>query len=274
MPRFAANLSMLWPELDLADRLARARTAGFSGVELQFPYAYEKERLADLIAASDLELVLHNMPPGNWEKGERGIACLPGRESEFEDGVGRAIDYARALGTGMLNCLAGIAPAGVAPDVVHRTLVQNLKFAAAEMKKAGLTFVVEAINTRDIPGFVLNRSAQTLAVLDEVGASDVFLQYDVYHMQVMEGDLTHTLATRMDRIRHIQVADVPDRGEPGTGEINFPYLFEAIDAAGYTGWIGAEYRPRGDTDEGLGWAAPYLRSETEQAVEAASHWAV
>ncbi len=257
MPRFAANLSMLWPEVDFLDRFERAEAAGFAGVEYLFPYAYEADVLADRLARHSLVQVLHNMPPGDWEKGERGIACLPGREGEFQDGVGRALDYARALGTSALNCLAGLTPPGVPAERVHATLVANLKFAAAELKKAGITFVVEPINSRDMPGFHLNRSAQTLAVLDEVGPHDIFLQYDIYHMQVMEGDLTPTLRKHMDRIRHIQIADTPGRHEPGTGEINYPFLFEAIDAAGYAGWIGCEYRPRGDTDAGLAWHAPY-----------------
>ncbi|MFG1392958.1 hydroxypyruvate isomerase [Xanthobacter agilis] len=257
MPKFDANLSLLWTELPFPERFARARAAGFRAVEYQFPYDDEKERLADLLATQGLALVMHNLPAGDWAAGERGIACLPGREGEFQDGVGRAIDYARAQGARRLNCLAGIAPASVPPDAVRATLVRNLKFAAAELKAAGLDLLVEPINTRDMPGFALSRSRQTLDLLDEVAADNAFLQYDVYHMQVMEGDLTATLTAHMPRIGHIQIADAPARGEPGTGEINFPFLFKAIDAAGYTGWIGCEYRPTAGTDAGLGWFAPY-----------------
>ncbi|WP_454918228.1 2-oxo-tetronate isomerase [Xanthobacter sediminis] len=257
MPKFDANLSLLWTEVEFPDRFARAAAAGFRAVEYQLPYAYEKERLADLLAAHDLTLVMHNLPAGDWAKGERGIACLPGREGEFQDGVGRAIDYATAQGARMLNCLAGIAPAGVPHDIVHDTLVRNLRFAAAALEGAGLDLLVEPVNTRDIPGFALSGSRQTLDLLDEVGAANAFLQYDVYHMQVMEGDLTQTLTCHMDRIRHIQIADAPARGEPGTGEIHFPFLFEVIDRAGYAGSIGCEYRPLAGTDAGLGWFAPY-----------------
>ncbi|MFG1360838.1 hydroxypyruvate isomerase [Xanthobacter pseudotagetidis] len=257
MPKFCANLTMLWNEVDFLDRFAKAADAGFTGVEYLFPYPYEKEALAERLRKHGLTQVLHNLPAGDWAKGERGIACLPGREGEFQDGVGQAIAYAKALGTKAINCLAGITPKDVPAETVHETLVKNLKFAAAELKKAGFPFVVEAINTRDIPGFHLTNTRQTLAVLDEVGADDAFFQYDIYHMQVMEGDLTPTLRANIARIRHIQLADNPGRNEPGTGEISYPFLFEAIDAMGYDGWIGAEYKPRTITDEGLGWFAPY-----------------
>lgn len=257
MPRFAANLSLLWNELDFLDRFAKAADAGFKGVEYLFPYDYPAEQLAEKLRAHGLTQALHNLPPGNWAAGERGIACLPGREGEFQDSVGKAIAYAKVLDTQALNCLAGLTPKDVPAEKVHATLVNNLKFAAAEFKKAGLTLVVEAINTRDIPGFHLNTSRQSFALLDEVGADDIFFQYDIYHMQIMEGDLTPTLRANMHRIRHIQLADNPGRGEPGTGEINYPFLFGAIDAAGYQGWIGCEYRPKTTTDAGLGWFAPY-----------------
>lgn len=257
MPKFDANLSLLWTELDFPERFGRARAAGFHAVEYQFPYGFEKERLADLLAAHDLTLVMHNLPAGDFAAGERGIACIPGREGEFQDGVGLAIDYALAQGARLLNCLAGIVPEGVAGDAAGETLATNLGFAAAALKAAGLDLLVEPINTRDMPGFALSRSRQTLGLLDAVGADNAFLQYDVYHMQVMEGDLTATLTGAMARIRHIQIADAPHRGEPGSGEIHFPFLFEAIDAAGYQGWIGAEYRPRAGTEAGLGWFAPY-----------------
>ncbi|MFG1477738.1 hydroxypyruvate isomerase [Xanthobacter sp. V4C-4] len=257
MPKFDANLSLLWTEVEFPDRFARARAAGFHAVEYQLPYAYEKERLADLLAAHDLTLVMHNLPAGDWAAGERGIACLPGREGEFQDGVGLALDYAAAQGARRLNCLAGVLPAGVDAEKARATLVENLRFAAAALKAAGLELLVEPLNTRDTPGFILNRSRQTLELLDAVGADNAFLQYDVYHMQLMEGDLTATLTRDLARIGHIQIADAPARGEPGSGEIHFPFLFEALDTAGYAGWIGAEYRPRAGTEAGLGWFAPY-----------------
>lgn len=257
MPKFAANLSLLWAEVEFAERFARAAAAGFQAVEYQSPYALEKERLADLLAAHRLHLVMHNLPAGDWAAGERGLACIPGREGEFQDGVGLAIEYARAQGADRLNCLAGLVPEGAEPERVRATLVANLRFAAKELKAAGLTLLVEPINTFDMPGFALHRSGQTLEILDAVGADNAFLQYDVYHMQRMEGDLTATLTRHMDRIGHIQIADAPGRGEPGTGEIRFPFVLEAIDKAGYAGFIGCEYRPSGPTDEGLGWLEPY-----------------
>ncbi len=257
MPKFAANLTMLWNEHDFLDRFAKAADAGFKGVEYLFPYDYPKEELAERLQKHGLTQALHNLPGGKWANGERGIAVLPDRVGEFQDSVGLAIDYAKALGTKTLNVLAGITPKDVPAEKVHETLVGNLKFAAAELKKAGIPLVVEAINTRDIPGFHLNTSAQTLAVLDEVGADDIFFQYDIYHMQIMEGDLAPTIRANIGRIKHIQLADNPGRGEPGTGEINYPFIYKVIDEAGYEGWIGAEYKPKAGTDDGMGWFAPY-----------------
>jgi len=257
MPRFDANLSLLWTELDFTARFAAAAAAGFTAVEVQFPYAHACEQIADLLAASDLKLVMHNLPPGDWAAGERGLACIPGREGEFQDGVGRAIAYAKALGAGKLNCLVGLVPAGADADRVRQTLVDNLAFAARALKAEGLELLVEAVNTRDMPGFALSTSRQVIEVLDAVGADNAFLQYDVYHMQVMEGDLTATIARLLPRIGHIQIADAPARHEPGTGEINFPFVLGAIDAAGYSGFIGCEYRPKTTTDAGLGWLDAY-----------------
>ncbi len=257
MPKFAANLTMLWNEIDFLDRFAKAAEAGFKGVEYLFPYAYPKEELAERLEKHGLTQALHNLPAGEWAKGERGIAVLPDRVGEFQDSVGTALEYAKILKTQTLNVLAGIAPKDVPAEKIYETLVSNLKFAAAEAKKAGIPLVVEAINTRDIPGFYLNTTKQTLSLLDDVGPQDVFFQYDIYHMQIMEGDLVPTLRANMARIKHIQLADNPGRGEPGTGEINYPFIFKAIDDAGYTGWIGAEYKPATTTDAGIGWFAPY-----------------
>ncbi|WP_341990874.1 2-oxo-tetronate isomerase [Azorhizobium sp. AG788] len=257
MPKFAANLTMLWNEHEFLDRFAKAADAGFKGVEYLFPYDYPKEELAERLHKHGLTQVLHNLPAGKWANGERGIATLPDRVGEFQDSVGTAIDYAKALGTQTLNVLVGLTPKDVPAEKVHETLVSNLKFAAAEMKKAGIPLVAEAINTRDIPGFHLNTSKQAMALLDEVGADDLFFQYDIYHMQIMEGDLAPTLRALMPRIKHIQLADNPGRGEPGTGEINYPFIYKVIDEAGYQGWIGAEYKPKAGTDDGMGWFAPY-----------------
>ena len=258
MPRFAANLTMLFNEVDFLDRFAAAASAGFKGVEYLFPYAYPKDELAERLRAHDLVQALHNLPCGDWDAGDRGIACHPDRTGEFQDGVGQAIDYAAALGCTRLNCLAGIAPAGAAPDRLRETFVANLRFAAAALAEAAITLVTEPINTRDIPGFYLCRSDQALAIIDEVGAPNLALQYDVYHMQIMEGDLAPTIERHLDRIAHVQIADTPGRHEPGTGEINYPFLFDHLDRLGYEGWIGCEYKPAAGTTDGLGWVKPYL----------------
>ena len=253
MPRFAANLTMLFNELPFLERFEAASSAGFRGVEYLFPYAFEAGALAERLDRHGLAQVLHNLPAGDWEKGERGIACHPGRVTEFQDGVGRAIDYARQLGCRQLNCLAGIAPHGADPELVQRTLVENLRFAARKLKEAGIRLLVEPVNTFDIPGFYLNRTAQAIALIDEVGSDNLYLQYDIYHAQRMEGEIGNTIAKHLARIAHIQLADNPGRNEPGTGEINYAWLFRHIDRLGYDGWIGCEYKPAGDTAAGLEW---------------------
>ena len=258
MPRFAANLSMLFTELPFLDRFAAAAKAGFAGIEYLFPYAFAKEELAERLRMHGLTQVLFNLPPGDWDKGERGIACHPDRTGEFRDGVGTAIAYAKALGCKQVNCLAGIAPEGADPDKLRRTLVDNLRFAARQLQDAGILLIAEPINFYDMPGFYLNRSAQALAIFDEVGSDNLKLQYDIYHMQRMEGELAATIERILPRIAHIQIADNPGRNEPGTGEINYPFLFEHLDRIGYAGWVSAEYRPRTTTDAGLRWLKPYL----------------
>jgi hydroxypyruvate isomerase len=255
MPKFAANLTMLFNEVEFLDRFAAAAKAGFRGVEFLFPYAFPKEALADELARHDLTQVLHNLPAGDWAKGERGIACLPGREDEFRDGVGQAIAYAKALGCLKLNCLVGVKPKDAEAGSVRNTLVGNLRFAARESESAGIKLLVEPINAYDIPGFYLSRTDQTLALFDEVGERNLWLQYDIYHMQRSEGELAATIARRLDRIAHIQAADNPGRNEPGTGEINYDYLFRRLDELGYDGWVGCEYKPKTSTLEGLGWLA-------------------
>lgn len=253
MPRFAANLTMLFNELPFLDRFERAAKAGFEAVEFLFPYAYPAEEIRQRLEANRLQLVLHNLPAGDWDAGERGIACHPDRVSEFRDGVAKAIGYAKALGVGQLNCLAGKAPADVADDVLRQTFVDNLRFAAAELKKAGLKLLIEPINTFDIPGFYLNRTTQAVSILVEVGADNAFVQYDIYHAQRMEGELAATMQKYLPRIGHIQLADNPGRNEPGTGEINYTFLFAHLDRIGYEGWIGCEYKPATTTEAGLDW---------------------
>jgi hydroxypyruvate isomerase len=253
MPRFAANLTMLFNEVPFLDRFERAARAGFDAVEFLFPYAFPAAEIKTRLDAHGLKLVLHNLPAGDWDAGERGIACHPDRVAEFRAGVGRAIEYATTLGVPQLNCLAGKAPAGVDDAALRATFVDNLKFAAAELKKAGLKLLIEPINTYDIPGFWLNRTAQAVAILDEVGADNAFVQYDVYHAQRMEGEIAATLEKQRARIAHIQIADNPGRHEPGTGELNWAFLFAHLDRIGYRGWIGCEYKPATTTEAGLGW---------------------
>ncbi|MBM4448290.1 MAG: hydroxypyruvate isomerase [Chloroflexi bacterium] len=259
MPKFSANLSMLFTEVGFGDRFERAAKAGFKGVECQFPYELPKEDIAQKLDRYRLQMVLFNIPAGSWAAGERGLACLPGRESEFRAGVGKAIEYAKALKCPRINCLAGLTPKNAPANKVRQTLVSNLKFAADALQKAGITLVVEALNDKDVPGFYLTRTRDALKLFEEVKHPNLFLQYDIYHMQIMEGNLAETIRKNVGRIGHIQLADVPGRHEPGTGEIDFPGLFKRIDEAGYTGWIGCEYKPAGVTEDGLGWVKPYLK---------------
>ena len=259
MPKFAANLSMLFSEVPFLDRFERAAKAGFDAVELQFPYDVPAGEIEVRLKAHGLDLVLHNLPAGDWAAGERGIACLPDRVGEFRAGVARAIEYATALGAPQLNCLAGKVPLGADSTRLHQTFVGNLRFAAAALKHAGIKLLVEPINTYDMPGFYLNRTAQALSILDEVGSDNLYLQYDLYHAQRTEGELAATLARHLPRIAHVQLADNPGRNEPGTGEINYPFLFDHLDRIGYKGWVGCEYKPATTTEAGLGWLAAARR---------------
>ena len=253
MPKFAANLTMLFNEVPFLDRFEKAAQHGFQAVEFLFPYPYAAEELKSRLDTHGLKLVLHNLPAGDWDAGDRGIACDPNRVEEFRAGVPKAIAYATALGVPQLNCLAGKLPAGVSQQQAHTTLVENLRFAAAELKKSGLRLLTEPINTFDIPGFFLNRTEQAIALHDEVGADNLFLQHDLYHMQRMEGELAATIKKHFNRIAHIQIADNPGRNEPGTGEINYKFLFRLLDELGYQGWIGCEYKPATTTEAGLNW---------------------
>ena len=253
MPQFAANLTMLFNEVSFMERFEAAAKAGFKHVEFLFPYAFPAADIKARLDDNGLSLVLHNLPAGDWDAGERGIACHPDRVEEFRSGVAKAIEYAKVLGVKQVNCLVGKVPAGADEKAVHQTMVENLRFAAGELKNAGLRLLIEPINTFDIPGFALNRTEQALALIDEVGSDNLFVQYDIYHAQRMEGELGATLEKNLARIGHIQLADNPGRNEPGTGEINYPFLFKLIDRIGYTGTIGCEYKPAGATEAGLGW---------------------
>jgi len=253
MPRYSANLSFLYSEHRFMARFAAARHDGFAAVEFHFPYAHDRAELVQALRREGLELVLFNLPPGDWAAGERGIACHPRRVQEFQDGIALAIDYARALGCPRLNCLAGLRQPGVSEARMRETLIENLRFAAFTLKHAGIELVIEPINSRDMPGFLVNTTHQALDIIDAVSSDNLRLQYDIYHAQVMEGDLARTLESNLERIGHIQLADNPGRHEPGTGEINFPYLLGHLDRLGYPGWVGCEYQPLTTTTAGLVW---------------------
>jgi hydroxypyruvate isomerase len=262
MPKLAANVSLLFPQFDFLDRFDAAAGAGFRCVEYQFPYAWRAAEVGDRARAAGVEVVLHNLPAGDIARGDRGIACLPQRRGEFRDGVGRALEYARAAGCKRLNCLAGVVPSD-APRARHfDTLVENLRFAADALRGEGMHLTLEACNTRSVPGFFISTSRAAIAALDAAGADNVYFQYDIFHMQIMEGDLARTIERLLPRIGHMQLADVPGRHEPGTGEINFTFLLAHIDSIGYAGAVGCEYNPMGDTLQGLKWARPYLSSRS------------
>ncbi|MGO1191504.1 hydroxypyruvate isomerase [Vibrio casei] len=253
MPKFAANLSMLFNEVDFLQRFEQAANAGFQGVEYLFPYDFEAETIRDVLDSNQLQQVLFNLPAGDWLSGDRGIAVDPKRVEEFQQGVAKAIHYAKALNCDQVNCLAGIVPDGVSQQQAEDTFVSNLRFAAQALQENGIRLIVEAINTRDIPGFFLTNTKQALDIIEKVGSDNLNFQYDIYHMQIMEGDLAPTLSEHIGQIQHVQLADNPGRHEPGTGEINYPFLFKHLDSIGYDGWIGCEYKPKTTTHEGLGW---------------------
>lgn len=258
MPRFAANLSMLFAELPFLERYAAAARAGFRGVECWFPFTHDAAVVSELLETHGLQQVLINAPAGDWAAGERGIGCHPDRVAEFREGIDLAIGYASAIGCRQINVLAGIAPPGADVETLEGTLLANLRHAAKRMGEHGLTLLLEPINTRDVPGYVVHRSAQALAILEAIGVGNTRLQYDCFHMQVMEGNLAETLQRHLQRIGHIQIADNPGRGAPGSGEINYPFLFRWLDDIGYRGWVSAEYLPGPDTTTSLAWLAPYL----------------
>ena len=260
MPRFAANLSMLYGEHAFLDRFAAAAADSFEAVEYLFPYEHAAADLAARLHSHGLQQVLFNAPPGDWARGERGTACLPGREAEFRDGVRRALDYARALACPRVHLMAGIAPAAADRTALRASYVANLGWADEQARD--ITFLIEPINPRDIPGFFLNRQDHAHEIVAEVGAPNLKVQMDLYHCQVVEGDLARKIekylpADGSGRVGHFQIAGVPKRQEPDVGELNYPYLFELIDRLGWNGWIGCEYRPRGATSAGLGWLQPY-----------------
>lgn len=274
MPQFAANLTMLYNDLPFLDRFAAASKSGFKAVEFLFPYDFDAREIAQRLNTHGLQLVLHNLPAGNWSGGERGIACHPDRIEEFREGVTKALAYAEVLNPPCINVLAGIAPQGVSETEARQTLVNNLKYAADRLGQRGIKLLMEPINTFDIPGFFVNRTAQALAIMDEVGSPNLYLQYDIYHAQRMEGELAVSMKKHLARIGHVQLADNPARNEPGTGEINYRFLFDHLDALGYSGHIGCEYKPRdsgpGGTDAGLCWVASHHQNLSTHSAKAPS----
>lgn len=255
MPKFAANLTMMFNEVAFAQRFAAAAAAGFKAVEFLFPYEHAAQDVALWLKQNRLENVLFNLPPGDWAAGERGIAALPGRETEFRAGVARAIEYALAMGTQRLHMMAGLIPAGADLGLHRELYLGNLRHAARELARHGLTLLIEPINGRDMPGYFLHSQAQAHGLREESGEPNVKVQMDFYHAQIVEGDLATTFKKYFNGIGHVQIASVPSRNEPDDGEVNYPYLFRLLDELGYEGWIGCEYRPRGRTEEGLAWLA-------------------
>jgi hydroxypyruvate isomerase len=258
MPNFNANLSMMFNEVGFIERFAAAGKAGFRGVEFLFPYEFPAAQIKEQLDRHRLQMILFNMPPGDWAAGDRGLACDPARVAEFQENIGKAVEYAKALGCGMIHCMAGLKPRGASEEKMRETYIANLQFAGKELAKHDMKLLIEAINTRDIPGFYLNYSRQAFDIMHYAAVPNLRFQYDIYHMQIMEGDLAPTVEKNLANIGHMQLADTPGRHEPGTGEINYPFLFDFFDRIGYKGWIGCEYRPAGNTEAGLGWLKPYL----------------
>jgi 2-dehydrotetronate isomerase len=258
MPKFAANLTMMFNEVPFLERFRAASQSGFKAVEFLFPYDYPPEDIAALLAESGLQNVLFNMPPGNWSAGERGLTSLPGREVEFADGVEKSLVYADRLGTPAIHAMAGLIPAGSDRNAYRATYIRNLKYAAEKLAQRNKMLLIEPINTRDIPGYFLNTQDQADAIREEVGADNLKVQMDLYHAQIVEGDLAVKLRRYFPHIGHIQAAGVPERNEPNTGEVNYAYLFRLLDELQYQGWIGCEYRPAGETVAGLSWLTPFV----------------
>ncbi|MFM7607482.1 MAG: 2-oxo-tetronate isomerase [Alphaproteobacteria bacterium] len=257
MPRFAANLSMMFNEVPFLDRFALAAKAGFKGVEFLFPYEHPAAEIAARLKDNGLQQGLVNAPPGDWAKGERGMAAIPGKQAAFRDSIKLALDYATALSCPRLHIMAGLKPEGVAHDTLTAVYGANLAYAAEECAKASVKPIIEPINHRDIPGFFLNTTDQAAAIIAAIGPEKLGLQFDLYHCQITEGDVVKRVERHLPLIAHMQVADTPGRNEPGTGEVNWPFVFKTIDALGFRGWIGCEYRPAGETLAGLSWFAPY-----------------
>ena len=258
MPKLAANLSLLFTEHGFLERFDAARKAGFRAVEYQYPYELNPGEVGAAARDAGVQVVLHNVPRGNAQRGDHGTACLPGREQDFRHDLERAVEYARAAGCPRLHCLAGVMPPNADREAMHATYVSNLKYAAGRLRRESMRLLIEPVSERTAANYFLGGSAQAIRVLDEVAADNAFLQYDMFHMQMLEGNLASTIERLLPRIGHMQLADAPGRDEPGSGEINFGFLLAHIDRLGYAGWVGCEYNPRGDTVQGLKWAKSYL----------------
>ncbi len=257
MPQLAANLSMMFNEVPFLDRFERAAKAGFTAVEYLFPYEFLAPDIAARLKANGLRQVLFNAPPGNWAAGERGLAAVPGREAEFREGFSRALDYAAALGCSQVHAMAGVLPPGIAHLTAASVYAANLAWAAERAGRAGVKVLLEPINHRDMPGYFLNTTRQAAEIIAGLGSAHLALQFDLYHCQITEGDVTRRMADLLPLIAHMQIADVPDRHEPGTGEIGWEYVFRQMNALGYAGFVGCEYRPAGKTEAGLAWRARF-----------------
>ncbi|BCL69556.1 hydroxypyruvate isomerase [Vibrio nigripulchritudo] len=257
MPKFAANLTMLFNEVDFLDRFGLAKHAGFKAVEFLFPYEYEARDIADKLKENDLELALFNLPPGNWKSGDRGIAALPDRESEFRESIEIALGYAQALNCKKVHAMAGIVESCFSREQHVSTFIKNIRFAADAFATQGIEVMLEPLNSRDVHGYFISQQQEAIELIHQIDRPNVKLQFDFYHAQIMDGDITRLLRKCGNYIGHVQVASVPDRHEPDLGELNFPYLFDVLENIGYKDWIGCEYRPKTSTNEGLGWMRRY-----------------
>jgi hydroxypyruvate isomerase len=259
VPKFAANLSFLYPEVPLLERIGKAAADGFGAVEYVSPYELDKSAIAEALAANKIKQTLFNLPAGDWGAGERGIGCLPDRVDEFRRGIDTAIDYAKALDCPTVNCLAGLAPEGADESLLDKTLAANLAYAAPRLADAGIALVMEPINRIDMPTYHVSTTDHAERIIEMAGVQNLKIQYDFYHMQIVQGDLMRTFARLIEQIGHVQIADNPGRNEPGTGEINYGFILSELDRLGYAGWVGCEYKPKTTTTEGLGWMAPFRK---------------
>lgn len=253
MPKFAANLTLMFNEVDFLDRFEAAKDNGFTAVEFLFPYAFEADQIAEKLEQNDLDLALFNLPPGDWDAGDKGMAALPGREQEFRDSVGVGLEYAKVFGNKTVHMMAGVLPGDLSVEQAFETYVTNYQYCADAFADLGVNVILEPLNTRDVPGYMISQNSGARAVIAAADRPNVGLQFDFYHVQIMTGDLATQFETHLDITKHIQIAGVPERFEPNVGEINYPYLFDLMDRLGYEGYVGCEYRPQNGTVEGLGW---------------------